>query len=91
MGAELALQVVHAFVVLPRTEKGPASHASMRASWVVEHCVVILLPAEVCVHELEHGVSNTSVPYTEGMPAAEKVPVPHGVHTRSNMPPAAAE
>ena len=71
LGAELALQVVHTFVVLPATEKVPASHASMRASWVVEHCVVILLPGDVPVHVLEHGVPNTAVLYAEGMPAAE--------------------
>ena len=71
MGAELALQVVHTFVVLPATEKVPAAHASMRASCVVKHCVMMRLPGDVPVHVLEHGVPNTSVPYTEGMPAAE--------------------
>jgi hypothetical protein len=71
LGAELALQVSHAFVVLPRTEKVPAAQASTTASRVVEHCLVMRLPGEVCVHKPEHGVPNTSMPYTEGIPAAE--------------------
>ncbi len=64
---------------------------AMRASTVVVHCLVIRFPGEVCEHVPEHGVPSVSTPYTEGMPADENVPVPHGVHTRSKMPPATAE
>ena len=71
VGAELALQAVHAFVWLPRTEKVPAAQAAMMAFVVVVHCVVTRWPAPAIEHVLEHGVLTVLVPYTEGMPAVE--------------------
>ena len=86
MGAELALQVSHSLVCVPRTEYEPAAHSEIMASAVVVHCVVTRWPGPAVEHVNEHGVPTVSVPYMEGMPTAEYVPVPHGVHPRSDVP-----
>ena len=91
MGAELALQESHTLVCVPRTEKVPAAQSEMTASVVAVHCDVTRWPGPAVEHVPEHGVPTVSVPYTDGTCTAEYVPVPHGVHTRSDMPPAAAE
>ncbi len=57
---------------------------------VVEHCVVMRLPAEVPVHVLGHAV-DTAVTYVEVVVDAEYVPDPHGVHVRSAVAVAGAE
>ena len=71
MGAELALQVSHSLVCVPRTEYEPAAHSEMTASAVAVHCVVTRWPGPADEHVPEHGVPTVSVPYTDGMPAAE--------------------
>ena len=91
LGAELELQVSHALVVVPRTEKVPAAQASTMASAVSEHCVVMRFPEEVPVHVLGHAVTTALVPYSEGVLAAEYLPDPHAVHVRSPVLVAAAE
>ena len=61
--------IVHAFVVEPAAEKVPAAQSTTTASAVVEHCVVMRLPAEVPVHVPGHA--------SVVEPAAEKVPSSH--------------
>ena len=55
MGAELALQVSHASVVLPSTEKVPVKQGAMMAFWVAEHCVEMRLPGEVTAQAWQVG------------------------------------
>jgi hypothetical protein len=68
----------------------PAAQFSTTALAVVEHCVVMRLPAEVPVHVLGHAV-DSAVLSKEGVLDAEYLPGPHGVHVRSAVGVAAAE
>jgi hypothetical protein len=68
----------------------PAAQFSTTALAVVEHCVVMRLPAEVTVHVLGHSV-DSAVLSKEGVLVAEYLPDPHGVHVRSAVVVAAAE
>jgi hypothetical protein len=55
LGAEKSLQVSHASVELPETEKVPSAHASTRAFRVAEHCLVMRLPGEVTAQAWQVG------------------------------------
>ena len=57
---------------------------------MVEHCVVMRLPAEVPVHVLGHTV-DTTVLSKEGVLVAEYLSDPHGAHVRSAVVVAGAE
>jgi len=77
--------VVHAFVVEPAAEKVPSSQSTTTASAVVEHGVVMRLPAEVPVHVPGHVAAV--VPSAEYVPAAQSTTtasavVEHGVVMR---------
>ncbi len=80
----------HVFVVEPVAEKVPAAQSTTTALAVVEHCVVMRLPAEVTAHVLGHAV-DTSVPYVEVVLVAEYLPDAHVVHVRSAVVVAGAE
>ena len=80
MGAELALQVSHAFDVLPRTEKVPAAHASTRAFRVAEHCLVMRLPGEVTAQAWQVGSTELGL-------VAKKAPA----HTHAEKSPLETE
>ena len=72
----------------------PAAQFSTTALAVVEHCVVMRLPAEVPVHVLGHAVTVFALfpgPKTEDVLDAEYVFGPHTVHVRSAVRVAAAE
>ena len=60
----------------------PAAQSTTTASAVVEHGVVMRLPAEVPVHVLGHAV-DTSVLSKEGVLVAEYESDSHGVQVRS--------
>ena len=60
--AVFPLHGMHASVSEPETEYVPATQASTTALAVVEHCVVMRLPAEVGVHVLGHSDFGALMP-----------------------------